>query len=163
MLFRSYNANPVIQIDHSYRVEDTVGRGAARVEAGQLLVEITWGKDAKSQAVAQKVMDGLISAVSVGFMAGRSVPRSSLPSTDPLFSQEWGYVHYDNQLLEVSVVAIPANQEALAQRGVGATINIDSVVEQVLARLVTAQTLSQPSTQDKPADFLTLSLNEVKL
>lgn len=155
----NYLANPVIQVNHSYRIEDTVGRGSPRIENGQLMIDITWGKDEKSQEVAQKVMDGLVGAVSVGFIPGRSVQRNSLSPNDPLYSPDWGCVHFDCELLEVSVVAVPANQEALVQRGVSADINIDSVVDRVLARLTAAKTQSSPAAPD----FLSLSLSEVKL
>ena len=105
------------------------------------------------------LLGGLVGAVSVGFMPGRSVQRNSLSPNDPLYSPEWGCVYFDCELLEVSVVAVPANQEALVQRGVSAEISVDSVVDRVLARLIAAKSQSSPAAPD----FLSLALSEVKL
>jgi hypothetical protein len=155
----NYKLNPVIQLDHSYEVEDTVGR-AARCEVvnNRLEVDVVWGKDPESQLVAQKVMEGLISAVSVGFRPGRMTARSVMPADDPYYSSKeenpYGYVYYDCELLEVSVVAIPANPEALAQRSASGKINLDKLVEAAVQRTLAAlderRTLATPVAESQP-------------
>lgn len=146
----NYRMNPVIQVDHCYEVEATVGRAASvGVVAGALTVEVVWGTDPKSQLVAQKVMEGSLNAVSVGFMPGRVTQRSLLPQNDPAYTDGYGYVYYDCELLEVSVVAIPANPEALAQRSLS-SVNLDDLVTKVLERLLAAKTLSQPQPKNAP-------------
>tara|TARA_R110000868_G_scaffold200527_2_gene447955 strand:+ start:189 stop:833 length:645 start_codon:yes stop_codon:yes gene_type:complete len=149
----NYRMNPIIQVDHCYEVEDTVGRGA-RVDVvdNHLEVDIVWGKDAASQLVGQKVMEGLISAVSVGFRPNRATARHLMPEDDPYHvSREenpYGMVYYDCELLEISVVAVPANPEALAQRSANPALNLDKLVEaavsRVLATLDERRTLAAP-------------------
>ena len=52
----NYRANPVVQVDHDYRVESTVGRGLAVVVDGVLTLEVeAWGEDEHAQAVRAKV------------------------------------------------------------------------------------------------------------
>lgn len=155
----NYKLNPVIQLDHSYCVDDTVGRAArCEVASNRLEVDVVWGKDPDSQLVAQKVQEGLINAVSVGFRPGRMTSRSAMPAEDPYYASKeenpYGYVYYDCELLEVSVVAIPANQEALAQRSAEPRINLDKLVEaavdRTLAKLDERRTLAAPAAETQP-------------
>jgi HK97 family phage prohead protease len=156
----SYKQNPVIQVDHDYRAESTVGRAEeAAVEDGALVVKVKWGSDPKSKEIAAKVKDGLLSAVSVGFRPGRAARRSELPADHPYYadakSNPYGMVFYDNELLEVSVVAVPANPEALAQRAAPSTPalsdgDMQRIADAVLLRLASAQSLSAPAPKAAP-------------
>ena len=140
----NYRANPVVQVDHDYRVESTVGRGLAVVVDGVLTLEVeAWGEDEHAQAVRAKVEAGIVNAVSVGFRPGRSIPRSQLPAEDPRVGDR-GYVFYDCELLEISIVAIPANPEALASRSASLSLSVDELVEATLARIAEAKRLAQP-------------------
>lgn len=148
----NYRLNPVIQVDHDYDVEATVGRGAmVDVIDNQLVVDIVWGKDLESQAVAQKVQEGLISAVSVGFRPGRLTARHLMPENDPYYASKednmYGVVYYDCELLEISVVAVPANPQALAQRSAGVNLAelIDKVAAAVLLKLDERKALAAPA------------------
>lgn len=145
----AYRQNPVIQVDHDYRAEATVGRAtSAEVMDGALVIEVQWGKGARAQDVAQKVADGLLNAVSVGFVPGRATRRSELPDDDPYYAENpYGMAYYDNELLEVSVVAVPANAEALAQRSAGALsgADLDALAERVTHRLIAAGALARSS------------------
>lgn len=141
----NYRMNPVIQVDHSYCAEDTVGRGdTVQVVENELIVDIIWGTDQESQLIAQKVMEGLLNAVSVGFRPGRITRRSEMPADSPYFASKdvnpYGVIYYDCELLEISVVAIPANPDALAQRNANPTptpqIDLSALVEQVTARVL---------------------------
>lgn len=137
-----YRANPVVQVDHDYRIEATVGRGAVEVRDGALVLEVeAWADDERAQAVRAKVEAGIVNAVSVGFRPGRMIPRSQLPKEDPRYGER-GYVFYDCELLEVSIVAIPANPEALAARSLA--VNIDEIVAAAVARELEAHRLAQP-------------------
>ncbi len=162
----SYESNPVIQVNHDYRVEATVGRAVStKVEEGKLIVEVKWGSDAQSQLIAAKVKEGLLSAVSVGFRPGRSVLRSGLPTDHPYYADSkenpYGRVYYDNELLEVSVVAIPANVEALAQRSAEAaraTLSneeIAKIADAVMARIFSLSTLQSVETKSTPSQTKT--------
>jgi HK97 family phage prohead protease len=145
----NYVANPVIQVDHDYRTESTVGRAlSAEVKDGVLVVEIQWGKGARSQDIAQKVMEGLLNAVSVGFVPGHAMRRSEFPSDHPYYADGHGMAYYDNELLEVSVVAVPANPDALAQRS--ADIDLNALTSEIARRLIAAGALSAPTPTPAP-------------
>lgn len=156
-LLDNYRQNPVIQVDHDYRADATVGRAtSAEVRDGALIIEVMWGKNTRAQDVAEKVRDGLLSAVSVGFVPGRAERRSEFPADHPYYADKtanpYGMAYFDNELLEVSVVAVPANADALAQRSAGglSAADLDAVAERVTHRLIAAGALAQRSTPSAP-------------
>ena len=151
----NYKNNPVIQVDHDYRADATVGRAtSATVQDGALVIEVQWGKGARAQEIAEKVKDGLLNAVSVGFMPGRASRRSEFPADHPYYADKatnlYGMAYFDSELLEVSVVAVPANAEALAQRAAPA-IDLDALATEVTRRLIAAGALSAPASTPAPA------------
>jgi hypothetical protein len=115
-----FNANPVIGYNHEvYGAWDTkdvdfvIGKGRAYVEDNTLLVDITFEPkeiNELAEKVYQKVLFGSLNAVSVGFL--------------PLGNGHWGegeeargeeretYYYAGQELLEISVVNIPANANA---------------------------------------------------
>lgn len=111
-----FNKNPVIFYQHdqfSYDPDAIIGKGRAYVEDGKLMVDIEFepeGQNKKADKVWKKLQFGTLNAVSVGFLA---------------LAGEWGkgdegpgqrnetYYYTSMELLEVSVVAIPANPNAL--------------------------------------------------
>jgi len=115
-----FNANPVIGYNHevygAWKPEDVdfvIGKGRAYVEDGKLFVDITFETAAMNplaEKVYQKVLFGSLNAVSVGFL--------------PLGNGHWGegeeargeeretYYYAGQELLEISVVNIPANANA---------------------------------------------------
>lgn len=144
----NYRANPVVQLDHIYSAEYTIARGEVATDGGALTLEIVaWSAKARAQDVRQDVEDGIVNAVSVGFRPGRAIPRSQLPAEDPR-AGTGGYVYYDCELLEVSVVAIPANADALiAAKSIGP----------VSARDLAAALLARPEFLTELRAQLTLS------
>lgn len=112
-----YEQNPVVLWNHgdggsmfgSVDVDATLPIGRAsnvRVEGGKLLATITL-VDAAANPIAEKVFQGLkqgsISAVSVGWQAGEA--RYDEAADALVLSQ--------NLLIEISVVAVPANPDAV--------------------------------------------------
>ena len=156
----NYNANPVVQIDHDYCVESTVGLGRATIgdvdgKPALMLEMVKWSERPMAQEVKMDVEAGILSAVSVGFRPGRAVSRRTYQPEDPLYAEDGGYVYFDCELLEVSIVAIPANPKAVAVRSapsldIGAIA--DQVLAQVLARITEAKALAAPVPAPKPAD-----------
>jgi HK97 family phage prohead protease len=124
----SFNANPIIGYQHNVYgasmcsdpdPDDVIGRGHAYIdnEAKQLLVDITFEKaelNPKADKIFRKVLSKTLRAVSVGFM--------------PLEEGNWGadeqaaggndatYYYGKRELLEISVVNIPSNKEALQRQ-----------------------------------------------
>ena len=117
---KRFNSNPVIGYNHEvYGAWDTkdvdfvIGKGRAYVEDNTLLVDITFEPkeiNELAEKVYQKILFGSLNAVSVGFL--------------PLGKGAWGkgeegpgeeretYYYAGQELLEISVVNIPANANA---------------------------------------------------
>jgi hypothetical protein len=114
-----YRANPVVPWGHDYYIPP-VGRAVrVEVEGGALIAEIEWDTSEANplgRLVAEQFASGFLSAVSVGFRPGRSTERKNMPKESPMFGER-GMAYFDCELLEISAVAIPANPEALAAKG----------------------------------------------
>lgn len=96
-----YMENPVILWGHEYD-ELPVGKATnIYVENNQLVVEGVWASEKANpdaECIRNLYLEGMINAVSVGFIA-----------------KEWeGNVITKAELLEISIVTVPANQEALS-------------------------------------------------
>jgi len=128
----NYRMNPVVLVDHEYEACSVVGAGAVSVVPGLgLVLEVTkWSRKLEAQDVMNDVEDGIINAVSVGFSPGRIVMRRDLPDGDPRKSDGYGCVYFDCELLEVSIVAVPANPEAIAVRSAQrAAVDLDAIAQ----------------------------------
>lgn len=111
-----FKANPVILWAHRNDLPP-IGRAVSiRQEKGKLVIDIKFDTEQELGAlVARQVDEGFLNAVSVGFIPGEVLVRSMLPEDDPRHA-DFGLVFRRNTLLETSVVPVPANQEALAER-----------------------------------------------
>ena len=129
-----FNANPVIGYNHrvysaweTKDVDFVIGKGRAYVEDGKLMVDITFEPkeiNELAEKVYQKVLFGSLNAVSVGFV--------------PLGKGTWGkgdegpgeqnetYYYAGQELLEISIVNIPANPNATKK---GAEGDVDELEE----------------------------------
>lgn len=101
----SYRSNPVVLDSHKYdSVHDVIGKAIrAEVVNGSLEVDIIFADD----DCAELVSKGFLRTVSVGFrsLARRPGAGAGAPMT-----------HTRMELLEVSLVAIPANRDAVRLR-----------------------------------------------
>lgn len=126
----SYRQNPVVLDSHKYdSIEDIIGR-AIRVEVvnGALECDVIFADNEKGECAAELVGQGFLRTVSVGF---RSLERRPGGAGQPL-------THVRAELLEVSLVAIPANREAVRIRG------IEQLVEETKAgRVISAGNLEK--------------------
>lgn len=103
----SFSRNPVILTGHD-RSKLPVAKGRAWVEGNRLLVDVTFppaGASSASDEAHDLVAGGFVRAVSVGF-------RALEPAT-PLDDGR-GYRFARVELLEISLVSVPAHQDALA-------------------------------------------------
>ncbi len=113
----NYAKNPVILVDHRYLVQAIVGTGEARITGRKLKVRITHDDDelnVNAQMVARLVDRGLLRAVSVGFMP---LKWESIKDKDGNWT---GFKYLEQDLLEVSWVAVPANPNATLGIGINA-------------------------------------------
>ena len=95
----------------------------------------------KASEVARKVKDGFINAVSVGFNAKQAVERSSLPIESKYYGER-GLYFKSAELLEVSIVTIPANPSATAK-------GIDPQMTKEIAQMVAKHILEVIEEDDR--------------
>ncbi len=126
-ILENYKKNPVILFNHNSQALP-IGRGNPRMENGKLMIDVEFDtKDELGAKIARKVKDGFMNAVSVGFNPRKSIERSKLP-TEHKYYGERGTYFQDAELLEVSVVTIPANAAAIAAKKYG----LESLIEKLL-------------------------------
>jgi HK97 family phage prohead protease len=107
-LLDSYRDNPVVLDSHRYdSIEDVIGR-AIRVEVvgGALECDIIFAENEKGECAQELVNTGFLRTVSVGF---KSVARRPGGAGQPL-------THTQAELLEISLVSVPANRDAVRLR-----------------------------------------------
>lgn len=98
-----FNKNGIVLAGHEPTIEKAVATGNAYIEGESLMLGITkWATDEYAQMVKSKVDDGIIKTVSIGFM-----PKEDGEYKDGVY--QWGSV----ELLEVSLVPIPSNKDAV--------------------------------------------------
>ena len=115
-----FEKNPVIGYNHDVYggwggsdPDNVIGKGRAYVEGEELLIDITFEPkeiNEKAEKVFQKLLFGSLSAVSVGFIPGEG--HWGEKDEGPREKNETYYYDKGHQLLEVSVVNIPANGNA---------------------------------------------------
>ena len=98
----SYRRNPVILLSHDHAGLPVARATRVAVEGGALLLEGRFPEPGASQRADEA---GLLGAVSVGFLPLRSEPLKN--------GTGWRYL--EQELLEVSLVSVPANPDALVQ------------------------------------------------
>ena len=111
-----YRKNPVILLNHNANALP-IGRGEVDVVDGELMVDVEFDMDdPQAKEIARKTKAGFLNAVSVGFNPIDATPRNMLEKSHPAYGQSGQY--FDRaELLEISIVTIPANGEAVASKG----------------------------------------------
>ena len=128
---RAYNRNPVVLFNHN-PAQMPIGKGKAYVENDQLMLEVEFDqKDDMAKTIEQKVRDGFINAVSVGFQPSKTIARSSLPADHPYHGKSGSYFQA-SELLEVSIVTIPANNEATLSKQFSREIGLADVARSLI-------------------------------
>ena len=128
---RAYKRNPIVLLNHNPQ-QLPIGKGKAYVKNGQLMLDVRFDQnDDMAQRVERKVRDGFINAVSVGFQPSESIQRNKLPTDHPYYGKS-GYYFPKSELLEVSIVTIPANNEATLSKHYTANITLSDVAKSML-------------------------------
>mgnify|MGYP003137922908 FL=1 len=111
----AYNRNPVVLLNHNSN-SLPIGKGTVEIKDGQLMIDVEFDQeDELARKVESKVKNGYINAVSVGFNPIESKRRSELPKEHKAFGKRGMYFE-KSELLEVSIVTIPANSDATAKQ-----------------------------------------------
>lgn len=120
----AYERNPIVLFNHQANALP-IGKGLVRVKDGQLMIDVEFDQnDEFAKKIEQKARGGFLNAVSVGFNPIESVSRSELPKDHPAYSIRGGQFFNKSELLEVSIVTIPANSEATVS---AKNLNIDKL------------------------------------
>ena len=107
----NYRKNPVVLLNHDSS-QLPIGRGNVSIKNDQLVIDVEFDdEDPRAQEVKRKAQNGFMNAVSVGFRPLESASRSELPKDNKYYGQR-GMYYSKAELLEVSIVTIPANGEA---------------------------------------------------
>ena len=111
-----FRKNPVILLNHNATSQLPIGRGEVEVIDGKLMVDVEFDMgDPVAAEVARKTKEGYMGAVSVGCNAISSTPRSMLNQESPYYAPR-GEFFERAELLEISIVTIPANGDAVAAK-----------------------------------------------
>lgn len=106
----NYARNPVVLVDHNYRVGAIVGTGVPRIVGKKLKIRVTDDESEENESAATVIRlrnQGMLRAVSVGFQ-----PLKWERILDKEGNWQGGYKFTEQDLLELSWVAVPANPSA---------------------------------------------------
>lgn len=118
---KRYEKNPIVGYQHEVYggwdgsdPDNVIGKARAYVEDGELLVDITFEpKDVneKAEKIYKKLIFGSLNAVSVGF---RAIGKGSWgKDEEAIDGSNPTYYYAGQELLEISVVNIPSNPNAV--------------------------------------------------
>ena len=107
----SYKKNNVVLLIHDSS-QLPIAKGNVHIRNNQLVIDVEFDdEDPRAQEVKRKAQNGFMNAVSVGFRPLESTSRSDLPKDNKYYGTR-GMYYSKAELLEVSIVTIPANGEA---------------------------------------------------
>lgn len=154
-----FRKNPVILDAHNRSSASAViGRGAVEKKGREMSVRVTFAKTARAQEIQQLVAEGMIHAVSVGFVPleikelgeGESDGRGEHQVRGPaVIVKKW-------ELYEVSIVPVPADADAV-RRSLAAIINRTGTRPDVSDRKETDMKLFQKWLEKRGLDIEDLS------
>ena len=126
----SYERNPILLLNHEHN-SLPIGRGKVKIAAEGLIIDVEFDmEDERAAEIAGKVERGFLNAVSVGFTPLKAVSRANLPREHAAYSDEGGSYFEKAELLEVSIVTIPANSDATAIAAKGYDDQIRTMIQE---------------------------------
>lgn len=141
----AYRANPVILLNHDHQ-SLPIGRGNVRMTEAGLVIDVEFDMaDPRAAEIAGKAERGFMNAVSVGFAPLKSTPRAQLPSEHYAFSKSGGQFFEQAELLEVSIVTIPANADAVAIAAKNIGFDLKAYIKELVETEVNAMPVSSIS------------------
>ena len=118
MSLTRYRKNPVVLDCHNRAsADDVIGIAAVRKSGGQLIARVQFASDEKSQRIFDKVREGILRAVSIGFTVDPSAIREledgEVDGDGDDKVRGPAIVINRSELHEISVVPVPADEDAL--------------------------------------------------
>jgi len=130
----NYKSNPIVLLNHDHQ-SLPIGRGAVSISEKGLVIDVEFDSaDPRAAEIQGKVSRGFMNAVSVGFAPIKTIARADLPESHFAFSKSAGSYFEEAELLEVSIVTIPANADAVAAKSFGFDLK-QYIHERVLTEL----------------------------
>ena len=122
-----FKSNPVILYNHNgyfgNNPDDIIAKGEAFAEGEQLMIGIKeYDKTDHAQEIKRKVSDGFLNTVSVGFI-------EKSPGEIVTVGDQQVYRYSSVELLEVSIVNMPADAKATRVKSIGNTITAPAPVK----------------------------------
>lgn len=164
-----FNKNGVIGYQHKVyggwddtdNPDNVIGKGAAYIEDKKLMVDITFEPaeiNPLAEKIYQKIMFGSLRAVSVGFLP---IGRGKFGEGDDSDT----YYFAGQQLLEVSVVNIPANPNALKKSLEAESEYLEAERKRLLAEAQSEEPAPEPDeeTRDNSSVEMTLTMARAAL
>ena len=127
----AYSRNPVVLYNHNAN-SLPIGKGTVYLKDGQLMIDVNFDQnDPDAQKIESKVKGGYISAVSVGFQPLEAKSRADLPKDHYAYGTR-GQFFNKQELLEVSVVTIPANNMATLSKNMETRIGLKNIIRSMI-------------------------------
>jgi len=136
----NYKKNPIILFGHdAWSIDNAIGKCVAiTIEGNKLIIDVVFSQaNEKGQKVKALVEEGVLNMVSVGFIPRKSEVKDGIPTIT------------EAELLEVSIVQIPANPEAENIRRLGFKTNEVGEVE-----FVEAKTIEEKKEEEKKEEVV---------
>jgi len=134
----SFRKNPVVLWQH--RADQLpIGKGIVSIHNDKLLIDIEFDTDERSAEIARKAKNGFLNAVSVGFNPSKGTPRKELDPSSPFYGDKGMYFEA-TELLEVSLVTIPANGQATAAKD----LTFGGITKQDIQEIVRSEMSNRP-------------------
>ena len=143
----NYEKNPIVLLNHNSS-QLPIGKGFVRVVDNELIIDVKFDmEDPIAAEVARKSQQGYMNAVSVGFKPIKSKSRFDLPKNSPYYATKGTYFE-QAELLEVSIVTIPANGDAtmITQKQLN---NIKNELSSEIRDIIRGEILAIPELQLK--------------
>jgi hypothetical protein len=151
---KRFRSNPIMPLNHYY-YGSLLPLGTSKVrydKAGERLLGFAYfdEEDPEAKKVAGKYRRLIMRGFSVGIRPAKVVRRSSLDEDHPYYGKR-GYWLCDCELLEVSAVTIPANANAVSQKGVDPAAQTATSARTAPAAAQTTET-ALPDPADRTAE-----------
>ncbi|MFA5385785.1 MAG: HK97 family phage prohead protease, partial [Eubacteriales bacterium] len=135
----NYRANPVVLFAHDYQ-SPPIGKSIRESIYPEFIEsEVEFAPTAFAQDCKKLCEGGFLNAASVGFNGIES---------EPVQGSKWGKHYKKWELLEWSVVPVPANAGSLIQGAKAKGLNLDAMEKELNIETKTADIFGNPSTYD---------------
>lgn len=144
-LLDAYEKNNIVLLNHDHQ-SLPIGKGNVHMSEDGLVIDVEFDmEDPKAAEIARKAARGFMNAVSVGFAPKKSIARAELPESHFAYSKSGGQYFENAELLEVSIVTIPANADAVAIAAKSFGFDLKAYIQEQVRGEVAAMPIPQIS------------------